>query len=226
MWGQSHAVLLDMDGLLLDTEPIYRRAWQETARRLGAEISDEQYLAFIGRPNVEAEVMLAELLGPAFPMATFKERWPVRWRQLAEDEGVALRPGADDLLTWIDRHRPRHAVVTSSTLDFTTFTLAQAGLARRFETLVTGDLVVRGKPAPDIYFEAQRRIGTPSSNTVALEDSDNGVRAAAAAGIAVIHVPDLKQPSQGARRAASAVVPSLVEAVRLLESWRLRGKLR
>jgi beta-phosphoglucomutase-like phosphatase (HAD superfamily) len=104
------------------------------------------------------------------------------------------------------------AVATSSDADYAAFSLRSAGVAGRFDALVSGDQVARGKPAPDIYLEAARRLGCDPVECVALEDSDVGVLAASAAGMVTLCIPDLKPPSEEAARAATRVLGSLDEA--------------
>jgi beta-phosphoglucomutase-like phosphatase (HAD superfamily) len=88
----------------------------------------------------------------------------------------------------------------------------------RFQVVVTGDQVTRGKPAPDIYLEAARRVGYAPAQCVALEDSEAGVIAASRAGMIALMVPDLVRPSDAARRAAFRVLPSLVDAQNVIEA--------
>ena len=110
------------------------------------------------------------------------------------------------------------AVATSSEAHFTKFSLGQAGLLEAFQVVVTGDQVERGKPAPDIYLEAARRLGVAPQYCVALEDSEAGVVAASIAGMVTLLVPDWVPPSAVARRAASHVLPSLIEAQAFVEA--------
>jgi HAD superfamily hydrolase (TIGR01509 family) len=213
------AVVLDMDGLLIDSEPLYKDAWQRTARDLGFELSDRFYQALVGRTNPESEAAIGRELGPAFPLATFRARWPAMWRQRATDEGLPTKPGVTELLDFLRERRLPVAVATSSDLEFTRFSLAAAGLTARLTLLITGDQVTHGKPAPDIYREAAHRLGVAGSACVALEDSEAGVLSATAAGMRVLLVPDIQTPSATAARAAAAVLPSLDEAVPLLAGW-------
>src|SRR5215471_2990035 len=176
-----HAVVLDMDGLLIDTEPLYKDAWQRAARESGVDLTDEVYSRFVGRSNVESEAEIAWLLGPEFPIHVFRARWPELWQQRALESGLPTKPGVLELLEFLDdRHIPA-AVATSSDLAFTKFSLAAAKLIDRFKALVTGDEVEMGKPSPDIYVEAARRLEVDASDCVALEDSEAGTLAASAA---------------------------------------------
>jgi beta-phosphoglucomutase-like phosphatase (HAD superfamily) len=209
--GILDAVIFDMDGLMLDTEPIYKASWQDACRELGFDLTDEAYEAFIGRPPSDCEMELPLLFGTFFPLQRFSTRWPQIWKSIALGQGIHRKAGLDELLAQLDLSAIRTAVATSSDAGYTAFTLASAGLADRFSIVVTRDQVPRGKPAPDLYLEAARRLRVQPANCLALEDSDAGVLSASAAGMRAICVPDIKQPSRAAERAAYRVLPSLHE---------------
>ena len=211
------AIVLDMDGLMLDTEPIYQVAWQRAASELGYALTDETYTRFLGRPTDDGERELARHAGPAFAIDRFRARWPTIWRERAAG-GIMAKPGLHALLAFAEERGLRVAVATSSDRDYTTFTLERGGLAKRFDVIVTGDQVAHGKPAPDIYREAARRLGCVPAACVALEDSDAGVLAARSAGMTVLMIPDLKPPSADAAAAAYRVLRSLDEAPALIAS--------
>jgi len=206
------AVILDMDGLMLDTESIYKRAWQKAAVQCGYILDDDFYFALIGHPNPACEAALSERYGGAFPMPEFRARWADLWRTDVESSGIPTKSGLTELLSFLGEHRIPTAVATSSDQDYAIFSLRAAGLEGRFNHIVTGDQVVNGKPAPDIYVEAARLLGVAPERCIAIEDSDAGALAANAAGMITMMVPDLKAPSAEARSAAFCVVASLMDA--------------
>lgn len=209
------AVVLDMDGLMLDTEPLYKVAWQQASRELGFELDDLAYSSLIGRQTADCEQELVRRFGAEFPLARFQTRWAELWDVTARERGISIKAGLLEFLSFVDDHGLPAAVATSSDADYTEFSLRCADLAGRFSVVVTGNQVARGKPAPDIYLEAARRLGIPPADCVALEDSDAGILAASAAGMMPLCIPDLKPPSAAAERAAFRVVPSL-DAARAL----------
>ena len=206
------ALVFDMDGLMLDTEPIYRHAWQCAGGELGYTLDDEFYETLVGRPNPDCEAILVRKFGAGFPLEAFRARWPMLWRSRADAHGINTKPGLLELLAFAEKNNLRVAVATSSDAEYTKFTLGRAGLDDRFEVLVTGDEVQRGKPNPDIYLEAARRLAVEPEQCVALEDSEAGIIAASSAGMVALMVPDLIEPSAAARRAAFRVLTSLLEA--------------
>jgi beta-phosphoglucomutase-like phosphatase (HAD superfamily) len=218
------AVVLDMDGLMLDTESIYKRAWQNAAAQCGYNIDDSFYYTLIGQPNPACEAALLERYGGAFPITEFRARWSELWRADVQRSGIPVKHGLAELLSFLDDQQVPTAVATSSDSDYTTFSLRAAGLEGRFNYIITGDQVINGKPAPDIYIESARRLGAAPEHCVALEDSDAGVLAASAAGLITVMVPDLKPPSAAARSAAFCVVASLPEAGKQIASLLRKGR--
>ncbi len=211
------AVILDMDGLMLDTERLYKVAWQEAALQLGFLLDDSFYFTLVGRTNADGETALIERFGMDFPLGPFRERWADLWREEVEAFGIPLKPGLTELLEYLAALGVPTAVATSSDQEHAAFSLQAAGLdARRFAHIVTGEQVETGKPAPDIYLEAARRLGVEPARTLAVEDSDAGILSASAAGMISVMVPDLKPPSPVARAVAFRVITSLHEVVPLM----------
>jgi beta-phosphoglucomutase len=206
------AVVFDMDGLMLDTEPIYKVAWQAASAALGYDLDDVFYASFVGRPNVECERDLLERFGSGFPLDRFRAGWPPLWRAEAATRGIRKKAGLLELLAFLSTQDVALAVATSTEADDARFTLGAAGLDGHFKVIVTGDEVARGKPAPDIYLEAARRLQRAPGECVALEDSEAGILAASRAGMVALLVPDGSHPSALAAGAASRVIPTLVDA--------------
>lgn len=186
------AVVFDMDGLMLDTEPIYKIAWQAASADLGYPLDDASYARFVGRPNVECERDLVEQFGSEFPLDQFRARWPPRWKTEASARGIRKKTGLMELLAFLDTQDVALAVATSTEANDATFTLRSAGLDTRFGLIVTGGEVARGKPAPDIYLEAARRLQIAPEACIALEDSEAGILAASRAGMVALLVPDAR----------------------------------
>lgn len=218
--SRIEAAIFDMDGLLLDTEPIYRFAWQRAAGDFGETIDDRVYFRLIGRSTRDAEGVLAELFGAAFPMAEFRDRWLAHWRAEVARRGIPRKPGLDETLATVEELGLPKVIATSTGAGDARFTLERSGLDGRFDGVVTGDSVEHGKPAPDIFLAAARLAGVEAGRCVAFEDSDAGVLAAAAAGMVTVMVPDMKPPSDEARGRAHRVLASLADAPPLIRRLR------
>lgn len=211
------AVIFDMDGLMVDTEPVYQVAWKQAATELGYDLDDTLYSTFVGRPTPACEAIIIERFGHGFPLERFREQWPVLWRSEVERHGIETKPGLEEILALVESHGLPMAVATSSEAKYVEVTLRQAGLANRFDAMVTGDEIDRGKPEPDIYLETARKLGVPPSDCVALEDSEAGILAIQRAGMTGILVPHWPA-SQRAVQAAFDVVETLHEARTILAS--------
>jgi len=202
---------------MLDTEPIYKVAWQAASIELGYAIDDALYARFVGRPNDDCERDLAERFGPEFPLERFRARWPSRWKAEAAARGIRRMDGLIELLDFLEAGAIPIAVATSTEAEDAAFTLRAGGLDGRFPVIVTGDEVAHGKPAPDIYLEAARRLETPPAHCVALEDSEAGILAANRAGMIPLLIPN-GAPSPVAAHAAFRVVRSLTDVPAILRT--------
>ena len=205
------AVIFDMDGLLLDSEPLYRIAWRKAASHYGFEIDDQLYGRLIGHTDVEGELMLAQLVGIRYPREEFSRLRAESEEELFSSQIVPLKAGAIELLSCLKAAGISGCVATSTIRRKAVPLLERTGLLSRFEAVVCGDEVAKGKPAPDIFLESARRLNVEAGNCLVLEDSEAGVTAAHLAGIASIMVPDLKQPSPEIASLAAAVAKSLFD---------------
>jgi HAD superfamily hydrolase (TIGR01509 family) len=201
------AVIFDMDGLLLDSEPLYRITWQTAAAEMGCPIDDEFYARFVGRGNEEAERLIRERFGDALPLNEFRIRWRRDFDQRLKREPLPRKPGAIELLDLLDERGIARGLATSSPREIALRCLGE--LASRFTAIAFGDEVEHSKPAPDLFLLAAQRLGIAPSQCLVLEDSDAGVRAARAAGMQVIMVPDLIEPSEEIAAMALRVCPTL-----------------
>lgn len=213
------AVIFDMDGLMLDTEIIYHRAWQQAAADLGYGLEDELLLQMVGIKTAECEEMVLAACGRDFPLARFRPLWREHWHTLVDRHGIEHKPGLLGLLDTLEALQVPKAVATSSTRVEADFCLARTGIAQRFVAVTAGDEVREGKPAPEIFLLAARKLAVPPEACLVLEDSAAGVLGATAAGMRTLMVPDLRQPPAEIAQRAYRVLPSLHDAVPLVEVW-------
>jgi HAD superfamily hydrolase (TIGR01509 family) len=187
------AAIFDMDGLVLDTEPIYRTAWQQTATEMGFHLSDTLYLDFIGRKEEDCVTILAQMWGEGFSPVQFRTRAEAVWQQLVGTFGILTKPGLYELLAELERQSIPKAIATSTERDKALQSLGK--LAGKFEAIATGDEVRQGKPAPDIFLLAAQRLQVAPELCLVLEDAEAGIQAARAASMSAIMIPDLLHPS-------------------------------
>jgi HAD superfamily hydrolase (TIGR01509 family) len=214
------AVILDMDGTLHDTEAVYLVAVKQAVASVGFAVSDAFCHSLIGIPGTESAAMLRTHLGPDFPYADYRRHYRAHC-DTAFAEAVPLKPGAEALLRAVAAHGLKLAVATSARRDAAEGHLTRSGLRALIPVLVTRDDVARGKPHPDLYLLAARLLDVPPDACLAVEDSWNGIRAAHAAGMMPVMVPDLLTPSEDIRALCWRVSSDLHE-VRALVAHAVR----
>jgi HAD superfamily hydrolase (TIGR01509 family) len=216
------AILLDMDGTLLDTERVYL---ESLIAALGACGYTDDILtlghAMVGMPASDCEAMLYDRYGEQFPLADLNAAFCSR-RDEVFRTGIPLKRGAAELLDALHGHGYPMAIVTSSSRRTAEEHLTLAGIRGRFDSVLTRDDVARGKPSPDLYLLAASRLGFPPASCLAIEDSNPGVAAAHAAGAITIMVPDIVPPTAASLSRCAAVLDDLGTA---LEMLRERGEL-
>ena len=198
-----------MDGLLLDSEAIAFAAFRETCGHFAVGDQAHVFMRCIGTNAEAGERVLKEgLRGKADPLA-FGRLWQENYDRATTHAPIPLKPGVTELLDALQAVSVPLGVATSTRSDRARQKLRDAGILSAFRAVVGGDQVARSKPHPDIYLEAAAALGAAPGECLALEDSENGVRAALGAGMTVIQIPDLVEPSPELRRLGHAVLESL-----------------
>ncbi|MBN1829642.1 MAG: HAD-IA family hydrolase [Deltaproteobacteria bacterium] len=185
------AVIFDMDGVIFDSERLSRDIWRQTAAESGFELSDEIYGRLIGRSADDTKECLRRIYGPRFPLDACIARAHSLFHRRVAEGCLAVKEGLWEILDFLEALPLPKAVATSTSSPTALFMLRRTGLDSRFDAIVTGDLVPRGKPAPDIFLEAARRLGAAPRTCIVLEDSPAGLRGAAAAGMKPFFLLDL-----------------------------------
>jgi HAD superfamily hydrolase (TIGR01509 family) len=216
------AVIFDMDGLLVDSERLARAALIETAGVFGILPDLEIFTRMIGLPEDGSLNLLRQRYGLDFPAEKYIRKTAVACEALVASGNLQLKAGAHELLAFLDRAGLPKALATSSSRQKAKCTLAAVQIVDRFDVVVTRTDVARGKPYPDLFLRAAKDLGTSGDQCIALEDSYNGVRAAHAAGIRVIMVPDLLPPTAEMTDLSDAIMPDLFAVLDAL----LRSELK
>lgn len=185
---KAQAVVFDMDGLMFNTEDLYDLVGEELLRRRGQQFTAELKRLMMGRPSPVALQMMIERHQLADPVAQLEAESDEIFAGLLPTR-LAPMPGLEELLSALERAGIRKAVATSSRRGFTQTVLGQFAYERRFQFLLTAEDVRQGKPHPEIYQTAAARLGLTPQRMLVLEDSENGCRAALAAGAITVAVP-------------------------------------
>jgi HAD superfamily hydrolase (TIGR01509 family) len=202
------AVVFDLDGVLVDSEPLWARAREQLVRERGGRWRPGATRAMMGMSSPEwSRYMHEQLAVPMAPEAISAEVVAMLERSYGHE--LPLLPGAAEAVVSLADHWPL-GLASSANRTVIELVLARSGLAPLFEASVSSEEVAHGKPAPDVYVEAARRLQRAPGRCAAVEDSTNGLRAAAAAGLRVIAVPNASfPPAPAALALADAVIGSL-----------------
>jgi len=208
-----HAVVFDMDGLLVDTESLYLEALWRQAKSIGLELPESVFVQMVG--TTASDRILREHLGAGFDVDSFNRGWMAQFHSAAE-AGVALKAGVVELLDYLGVVRIPCAICTSSPHAEVDRNLAPHDIRDRFEMVVARGDYPRSKPFPDPFLKAAEALGVDPAHCLALEDSHNGVRAAHAAGMMAVMVPDLLEPNEEMHALCVRVIESLHEVQGLI----------
>jgi HAD superfamily hydrolase (TIGR01509 family) len=215
----AQGVVFDMDGLLVDSETMFREVMMEVCSLRGIDLPEEVFLRMVGLQKEASRAVAMAHFGEGFDYEDWiAEVWALAHARI--EVGVAVKAGVVELLDFLESARIPRAVATSSSHATVELQLGSNGLLSRFQAVVAAGDYARGKPAPDPFLRAAERLGLAPDACLALEDSHNGVRAAHAAGMMTIMVPDLLEATEEMRSLCVAVSETLHEVRALLASQR------
>jgi HAD superfamily hydrolase (TIGR01509 family) len=204
------AVIFDLDGILIDSEHVWDEVRQELANERGGRWSDSASRDMMGMSSIEWSRYMRDVVGldedPEEISAEVVRRLEERYH-----EELPIIPGSEEALKLLAARWPL-GLASSSNRELIDLVLAESGFGRFFRATVSSEEVPRGKPAPDVYVEAARRLGADPARCAAVEDSENGILAAKAAGMRTIAIPNPRYPpDEEALAAADAVLETLEE---------------
>jgi len=204
------AVIFDLDGVLLDSEPVWEQVRRVYVAEHGGTWQSDTQQRLMGMSTGEWAAHLSTALGVNRPPETVATEVIEEMARRYADH-LPLLPGATAAVRRLAARWPL-GLASSSPPRLIELVLDRAGIADAFRVVISTEQVPHGKPAPDVYLEAATRLDAPPSDCVAVEDSSNGVRSAAAAGMRVIAIPAAPYPLAGdAAAAASLLLPNLDE---------------
>lgn len=186
-------VIFDMDGLLVDSEPVYFDAWVSVCADLGYVMTRELWYGLLGTNSIGEAEYLKKLYGDDCPVETIRKNRVSAIISYVEKNGIALKPGVIEFTDFLHTKGITTAIATSSDPERTELYLRKTGIGNRFDSVTCGNEVVLGKPAPDLFLKAAEKSNTAPSECAVLEDSQNGLIAAYNAGMKPIWIPDMQK---------------------------------
>lgn len=211
------AVLFDMDGVIFDSEVKVVECWKVIAEKYGIEGIEAQCHACLGTTREMSRMIMLEHYGSDFPYDAYKKEMSELFHTRYGGGRLPKKKGAVELLHFLQLHNKKVALASSTRREVVEQELRDGGLLQYFDAVICGDMVQRSKPEPDIFLKACEVLDVAPECAVGVEDSYNGIRALAAAGVSAIMVPDLKAPTDEMRSLATAILPDLFAVMQYFE---------
>ena len=213
------AVVFDMDGVIFDSEKLYRKHWMITGEEYNIpEITMRELCNRIaGATKEHNEKLMKSYFGEDFDYNTFRGKTMERMDEDIRQNGLDLKPGVKELFHFLKERGIKIGLATSTIRQRAERNLRNAGILEEFDQIIYGGTVPNGKPAPDIYLKACEELGVAPSEAMGIEDSINGVKSASGAGLYTVMVIDLIEPTEEIRPLANQIYHSLFEIIDLLQ---------
>ena len=207
------AVIFDMDGLMINSEIVTFDCYKKVMGEMGLEIPLEFYVTLLGKPVTHAHERFHTVYGEDFPVEDVIKKVHLMLAETFQTQGVPLKPGLIELLTYLKENNYKTIVATSSNRARVDKILAGAKIAQYFDDSICGDEVTKGKPNPEIFLKACEKLGVEPSEALVLEDSEAGIQAAYSGNIKVICVLDMKYPDEQYKVMTTKIVDTLHEVI-------------
>jgi len=215
----KEAVVFDMDGVIFDSEKLYRRHWKITGKEYGIDDDEMNELCNLiaGATKNHNERLMKTHFGEDFDYETFRRKTMTRMDEDISRNGLDLKPGVLELFQYLKENGYKIGLATSTQQERAQSNLKNAGILDVFDKIVYGGSVPNGKPAPDIYLKACEELGVKPSEAIGIEDSINGVKSSSSAGLYTIMVVDLIEPTEEIRLLAQQIYNSLFDVIDFLQ---------
>lgn len=204
-------IIFDMDGVIFDTENLILSCWRVVAEKYRIPNIEEAFRRVIGVSATGTKKIIQQVYGEEFDYESFRQESRELFDKKIARNGLPLKSGVRELLSFLKINGYRVGLASSTRYETVLEELTQTGLAGFFEVIIGGDMVERSKPEPDIYLHACEVMKLMPEETYAVEDSWNGVRSAAAAGLRVLHVPDLLEPGEEMEKLSFRIFEDLID---------------
>ena len=215
---QYQAVVIDMDGVIFDTERLVIEYWKEVAKKHNIPNVEHTCIQCLGTNRVRTREIFLENYGADFPFDPYRAEVTELFNTHYKGVPLPTKPGVRELLSYLQEQDIKVGLASSTAQHLVRDEIGTAGLLPYFQTLVCGEMVEHSKPAPDIFLKACEILNADPTKSIAIEDSFNGIRSAHCAGMTPIMVPDQVQPTDEIRTLAFHVMPSLLDVLNWLKT--------
>ena len=215
-FSKTAAVIFDMDGIIFDTERLYIESWKAVAREYDLNNVSDMAYRIIGVNDIMSRKVFTDYYQGTRDYDQCRKRVSEVFHS-RYDGKIPVKPGVHEILAFLRERNIPVALASSTRIETVQRELKEAGLYQAFDHIIGGDMIKQSKPAPDIFLAAAEKLQEAPENCYVLEDSHNGIRAAAAAGMHPIMVPDLLEVTEEMQELAETVCPTLYEAIDYLD---------
>jgi len=216
-------VIFDMDGVIFDSERAVFQGWQELADKYGFKDLEIPYRKCIGVNAAASRQIFLDFYGEDFPYDAYCKEQSVNYHAKYDNGNLPMKKGVRELLLALKEEGVRTAIASSTRTAVVKHQIEAAGLLEFFDCIIGGDMVEKSKPNPDIFLKAAEGLGGPVGEIYVIEDSYNGIRAAHAAGMLPIMVPDMLPPDEEMKEKAAYIMEDLLTVKKLLCGGRKYG---
>lgn len=186
--------LFDMDGLLLDSEPLAKKAFDTVCNQFGLGDMSDVFMQFVGTNTEKGNAVIRQAINGKVDVDEFNTTWRGLYGSWVEHQAVPLKTGVKELLEYFKSQNIPMAVATSSQTTIAEHKLKKSAIFDYFEIVIGGDQLTHSKPDPEIFLKAASNLLCEPTHCIAFEDSPNGVRSAVAAGMTTVQIPDMIKP--------------------------------
>lgn len=212
----TFSFIFDMDGLILDTENVARKVWPVCYNFITPKEADADYLHIVGKSNTAIIEYLSRKY-PSQPIATINEQVDREIVNYVKKNGVGIKQGVLELLAYLDTHHIKKALATSSQMEVAKILLTKENLYHRFDHIICGNHVANSKPNPEIFLAAAALLNSRTQDCIVCEDSYNGIRAAYAARMIPIMIPDQIEPDDEMKMKSFRIYKCISDIIPYLE---------
>jgi len=210
-------IILDLDGLLIDSESIALKAWYEGGKKVGLNISQKVLIKTAGHPIEQRIKIIEKAIGTLHNKNDYLNQTTKIYFSLLFSCKNLLKKGVQELLTYLKENNYLIGLATSSKTDITETILKSNNIISYFDIITTSDNIIYNKPNPEIYLKCLERLRLKKDETIAVEDSENGSLSSLSAGIRTILIPDITEISEGLISKFEYIFPSLLDFLYFLK---------